>query len=437
MIKETLLRRTLFSNRLRLLEAKKDLYGRVEDSKSIREHQVRAFNAMWSKALAGNAFYRAWRSKHGLPATIASLAEIAEFPALTKLDIRRNRDEIFRDLPPHRLVSTGGSTGEPTPFPTRNEEKDWEYANTYLGKSWWGVDPLDPILMYWGHSHLFGKGPKMRVNRARRDLGDWLINTRRENAYDMTPETLSRYLANLRRHNPVAIIGYTSCLYQLSKYALEKGIGIGKQGRLKAVIPTSETVTSQDIELIHRAFGAPVAVEYGMAETGVIAYSRGESDRLCVFWDSFVVEAAADGGLFVTTLNDRLFPLVRYRTDDFGETEEADRGSALYLRNVKGRTKESVAVAGRTGETLNLSGILLVHILKGYPGILGINFKQLDGRRVQIRLSSDAPIDLHGTRDWFFRLLLKDHPDVREDAFDFAQVNRTEKTVAGKEKILC
>ena len=49
------------------------------------------------------------------------------------------------------------------------------------------------------------------------------------------------------------------------------------------MVVTSETVTDYDVNLIEKVFNVPCVIEYGMAETGVIAYSKDNSKILSYF----------------------------------------------------------------------------------------------------------------------------------------------------------
>ena len=46
-----------------------------------------------------------------------------------------------------------------------------------MARSWWGVNPLDNMVLLWGHSHLFGTGIKGQINHKLRLLKDILIKT--------------------------------------------------------------------------------------------------------------------------------------------------------------------------------------------------------------------------------------------------------------------
>ena len=138
-----------------------------------------------------------------------------------------------------------------------------------MARGWWNVKPLDGIFLIWGHSHLFGDGIKGQINYYKRLFYDWLINTKRLSAYDLSINSLSNYYQILKKSNPTLIIGYTSAIYKLAKHIDENNLDIENKSNLKGVVVTSETVTNYDINLIKKVFNVPCIIEYGMAETGL------------------------------------------------------------------------------------------------------------------------------------------------------------------------
>jgi phenylacetate-CoA ligase len=430
-IQKYFIKNTVFKNRLHILEGKIDLYDRDLSVDDIYEYQLVEFNKIWSSAILNTPFYKMWKNKHSLPDSIQSLEELKHFPILTKKDIQSNKDLIFNHLNKYSIISTGGSTGEPSKFPTSKIEQYFNYANTYMARARWHIKPLDHCLLFWGHSHLFGAGVLGRVNQYKRIMQDWLINSVRLNAYDMSVETTSYYHNEVCRRNPTFILGYTSILYKISKFIKENNLSIGNKSNLKAVIVTSEVVTDYDIELIESVFNVPCVIEYGMAETGVIAYQLNKSKRLSVFWDSFVCVKNEDNNLLVSTISNKLFPLINYQTDDIVEC--ADSPSILIIDEIQGRKKDILNVAVRDGE-ISLSGILMVHILKSYKGIYSIQFKQLENLSAEIRLVTDLGVDLDDVKKYFIHNIKIDHKDILAESFIFKNLDHIEKTIAGKEK---
>jgi phenylacetate-coenzyme A ligase PaaK-like adenylate-forming protein len=305
-----------------------------------------------------------------------------------------------------------------------------------MGRSWWGVDPLDPMLLFWGHSHLFGTGARGLWCHYKRKFYDKCLNVHRQNAYDMGIGTIGEYYREYRRSNPSVILGYTSCIYKLAKYMFEHRLDCGRKKRLKAVIVTSETVTGSDVELISKVFGVPVIIEYGMAETGVIAYSYDSTWNIRLFWDSILALEGRDHVLNITTISDKYFPLINYHTEDIVEVLREADGSILELRSIQGRKRDVLRIGAVDGSYLEVSGILLVHVLKSYPRLYSIQFEQLEQNTVRILLAADRPLDLPEVKDYFIREVRKDHANIDGNCILMEQVESVSKTLAGKEGMI-
>jgi len=428
-----ILRRVLFRNRRKMLADKVERY-RTQDREGIERLQVAQFNAVWSYCLSDVPFYRVWAREHDLPNRIDRPTDLAAFPTLTKRVIVERSDEIFRGGTVRRWVTTGGSSGEPARYPFGTTEADLAWANMYLGRSWWGIRPFDDHVMLWGHSHLFGTGLKGRIAQSKRKGADRVLNIRRFNAYDMTEQALESHLRRLRGSNAVFIVGYTSAVFRLARYIEANGLAL-QMNRLRGVVLTSETVSDADMDTVERIFRAPAIIEYGAAETGVIAYSRAKARPLQVFWDSFICLADAGGVLRLTTITPRLFPLVNYEIGDVVGGANPDDRSVLTFDSVLGRRQDVIKVAAVDGRELELSAILPVHILKGYAGVRSVAFEQHDAS-VSVFVETDGALDTDDIAGYFVREIRKDHPNFDPHSVTFLQITEQQKTPAGKHRLL-
>ena len=433
MFKDAFIKKIVFRDRIKLLKERNNIYNKNLSNESIYEYQLNKFNLQWRTIVRDNKFYKYWYKKHNLPSQIANLEDLQGFPILTKKDIQQHRDLIFSNSPNCPVISTGGSTGEPTQFPTSRIEQLNNYANTYSGRGWCNISPLDEIILFWGHSHLFGIGIQGQINQIKRSLSDYLINTKRLNAYDMSVGTLDKYYKIIKKSDPKAILGYTSLIYKLAKYIKENNLNVGDKSNLEAIIVTSETVTQMDVKLIEEVFRIPCVVEYGMAETGVIAYSKLDTKDLRVFWDSFIGLKDSNNILNITTINDKLFPLINYRTDDIISTN--DDHSILKMSSINGRKKDIVEIVSN-GKLLEISGILLIHALKLYKGIFEIQFIQKEHGKVSIHFTANSEMNIPKVLNYFIENIKVDYPDIDSDCFDIVQVDSIPKTIAGKQKLI-
>ena len=418
----------IFNKRLKLIKSKKKLYQINYTEHEINKYQITKFNKIWQKAYSEILFYKNWKTKYNLPNLISNIEELKSFPVLRKKHIQEDRKLIFSSLKNYNLISTGGSTGKPTIFPSSKNESLNSYANHYLARGWWGINPLDQILFFWGHSHLFGSGYKGKLNYFKRLFYDWLINTKRLNVYNMSLGNLESFYKIIKKSNPSMIIGYTSSIFKMAKYIDENKLDIGDKKNLKGVVVTSETVTDYDIKLIKRVFKVPCIIEYGMAETGVIAYSKENSLNIKIFWDSFIGLRDEQNILNITTINDRVFPLINYRTEDLIETN--DNNSILQFQKILGRKNDFLKI--KIGNNLIEShSEFFTHILKSIKNIE--NFKIIQKKNLDIEIEY-VSINNFDVSEIFFNEISKEFNGVDKNTFIFRRVKDIQKTIAGKSK---
>lgn len=428
MFKELLLKKTFFAKRLTLLKKKKELYTQTVSVDNKIAYQLNEFNNIWVKAQQ-HPFYKQWQQTYNLPSKINSLEELESFPTLSKAYIQQNQHLIFSHLSQYATLTTGGSTGQPTKLPFFMHESEVQYANTYLGRSWWDSAPLERFILIWGHSHLFGAGWRRPIKQIKRLLSDWGINTYRIDAYNLSENNLAKTLQSIETYLPTTLIGYTSSLTQLAKYALINASQ--PSSNLKVIIATSETVDIADKTIIEKAFQAPLAVEYGMAETGPIAYSSPRNEYLDIFWDSFIVQKNNEQ-LIITTLYDRAFPLIRYESGDSASIMVQNKSSILSLGHISGRSNDIITIMNN-GIAIPVHSEIFTHILKSISEIE--SFKIIQNRTslfITIQYVSNYPLTSLPTQ--FFNAITLEFPTIDSSLFLFEPVTFIPKTIAGKTK---
>ena len=94
-----------------------------------------------------------------------------------------------------------------------------------------------------------------------------------------------------------------------------------------------------------------------------------------------------------------------------------------------------VKVNNRDGSQAELSGILIVHLLKGYPGIYSVASEQMAEGHLAVKISSPVRLDTEAIKTFFLKEIAKDHPDIDADVIEVVQTLQEDKTIAGKEKI--
>ena len=320
--------------------------------------RLEKFNSIWKDAYDNVPFYAEWRSKHGLPDAINDIAELANWPILEKQDLILNRDMLLRkDISDSHESVTGGATGEPLHFRTMQGENDAVTANKWIGWARMGVYPDSRCFLLWGHRHFYGQGFKSNLKFAWRRAKDWMTNNLRMDATDLSPHALEKDVQCLIRYKPECIIAYSASLLALvrtcSSYR-ERCTALG----IKAIICTAGPLTADERNEISLFFNAPVGMEYGSMEAGVMAYKTPMTDnRYKVFDDTHIIhpEMQSDSGIdqiIVTTLTRRYLPLIRYRIGDFM--------SEAHIRE-DGTVEKFKEVSGRTGDVIDLGNGIRFH----------------------------------------------------------------------------
>jgi phenylacetate-coenzyme A ligase PaaK-like adenylate-forming protein len=417
-------------SRLALLAERQHRHSEIVDPGEIERWQVHAFNRIWPQAIERFQFYANWQRRHGLPEQLKSIRELTRFPILRSADIEASLPTIAKDAAPCRLIFTGGSTGRSRLFPRGSEDSGLFYASMYLGRSWAGIRPGDDIVQIWGHEHLFGDGALGRLRKVQRQMKDWLIGTRRLNVYRLDDASVAFYFQTIHTRPGTVIIGYVSAIRRLLDFIEHSGIdGVG--ARVHAVIFCAEAVTAKDFDRVRRLLDAIPLVEYGMQETGVMAYSCPRSSNLVFFWDAFHCHATTDRELVITTLQPQRFPLINYGTED--RVELLDDAVTLPFRcaRIAGRTRDILHLTMRGGRVVETHSELIIDVLDVLPEVRSYLIHQR-GDVIEIAVTAAPDVQLHAIASRFQREIVREFPTLDLSKIVFTPLERAPQTLAGK-----
>jgi len=394
--------------------------------------QLARFNRCWERLSANVPYYAGLVERRCAPERFESWAQmIAALPVADRPFLYANLPALCDpSRPADGYRTTGGSTAEPVSLPAWHAETAETESNEWMGRAWYGIDPAEPCLRLWGHSHLLGSGPRGWINARLREAKDTLLGIERVSAYDLSDAALLDAWDRLGRSRAAYIIGYSAALDRFARVAREAG----RENRvpLKAVVATSESFPFPDSsETVAAAFCAPVAMEYGSVETGVLAHTR-PGEGYHAFWLSYFIEAtepAPQGGykVRVTSLYPRAFPLVRY-----------DLGDAIVLSEPTLGVQRFEAVLGRSNAFLEFDGgervhsEAISHAVKGAGPVSGYQMVQENGA-CRLRLTVLAPL-APAQVEVIRERLAKIHP--RLGAACIETVERLEQTRAGKTPLI-
>lgn len=318
------------------------LYRKSCDKSFISEYQVERFNKIWRDTYLNIPFYEQWKQQNNLPDRISFLRELSDWPVITKKILQTHYNSLYRyNVKAQSFLQTGGSTGEPLRLPTWTDHDT--AVSMWIGRSAYGILPGMKTFMIWGHRHLYGSGLTSYINTRKQSLKDWVSNRRRFSAYDLSLSKMKDYYTEYVNYAPDFVIGFSSSILAFVRANNDKDVVYHP----KAVLCTAGPLTENEKQEISSFFQAPVCMEYGSVECGVMAYTEPETGEYRAFWDTHILQGKIDkyGECcnIVTQLTNRYIPLIRYDIGDYLEVDSSESTlSIIRIKNVKGRPSEMV-----------------------------------------------------------------------------------------------
>jgi len=239
--------------------------------------------------------------------------------------------------------STGGSTGEPTPY-----FHDECMMRVMLGVTAFmrlrvGWRPGMAIVAVWGSERDIGKSVTWRGK-----LSNLLRNRLLIDGYDLTEQTARRVVATICRHRPVAVYGFTSMLEFVAAQALEMNL-TPPPGSVKTAWNGGEMLLAHQSEVFRKAFGVPILNWYGGRELSTMAVQEREDSPLHVLRPFLFLEVVDDEGkpvgpnepgrLIWTSTVCQGTPFLRYDVGDVGVYDQTHKNESgvFALRELQGR----------------------------------------------------------------------------------------------------
>ncbi len=341
-------------------------------------------------------YYRARFAEIGFnPESVQSAADLARLPLLTKVDIRAAGDAMKSDQAQDLArFNTGGSSGEPLIFYIGKERVSHDVAAKWRATRWWGVDIGDPEIVVWGSPIELGRQDRVKA------LRDKLLRTKLLPAFEMSPQKLDAFVAEIRAMRPKMLFGYPSALAHIAQHAEVRGVRMDGLG-IKVAFVTSEALYDHQRQQIERTFACPVANGYGGRDAGFIAHQC-PSGNMHITAEDIIVEivdgngnplpAGESGEIVVTHLATKDFPFIRYRTGDVGVLGDAlcacGRGLPL-LKAIEGRSTDFVVAQDGTV----MHGLALVYVIRDLPGVRQFKIVQESMQLTRVLLATDNQFD--------------------------------------------
>jgi phenylacetate-CoA ligase len=218
-------------------------------------------------------------------------------------------------------------------------------AAMFRFQGWMGVGLRDRKVEVWGAALR-----PTRTQELRSALLASVLRTRRVDSFGLGPSSFPGVLRLLSEWKPALVHGYCLSIVDLARWITEQGVTVP----VRAVSTTVEPLFDEQRQVIRAAFGCETFDQYACGESEATAMECAAHEGLHVTEERAVVELGPEGEVILTDLDNRAFPLIRYRNGDAAEW--SDRGCSCgrqsrMLRRVLGRVGD--IIVGLDGQRLH------------------------------------------------------------------------------------
>lgn len=293
----------------------------------------------------------AYAAYRGLQAACAAEL-LAAMPLLSKEAIKANQESYLSSAmgpDTHLMAFTGGSTSVPMKLYLEkyvSRSKDFAYNTAFDHVA--GVREHDTILALRGRTVPgAGKpgGPLWMFDPIKRYL--------HLSSDHLEPEFMPHYVEAIRKWRPAFIHAFPSALVPLCHW-LRANPAPDITARIRCIQLFSENIYDYQVALMRSVFGCPVLLDYGHSERAVKAISLPDDPRY-FFWPLYgkvelvdtagksITEPGVLGEIVATGFDNRVMPLIRYRTGDLAMWSGAPnrlRPGFPVVERIEGRLQE-------------------------------------------------------------------------------------------------
>jgi phenylacetate-CoA ligase len=248
---------------------------------------------------------------------------------------------------------TSGSSGKPLTYGKDYFCHAMTWAHIMDRFGWYGIDFNTSF-----QARFYGI-PLDKKGHYKERIKDTIANRHRFSIFDLSEETLEKFLNTFRRKKFDFINGHTSSIVLFAKYLKKKNVILTSVcSTLKTCVVTSEMLYEDDKKLLEHQLGVPVVNEYGASELDLIAFTNKEG-KLQLNNDTIFVEIVDDNGsvvphgevghIVVTSLYNKAHPFIRYDIGDLGAIDSKSTPKTQILKKLEGRANDNAQLAdGKT-----------------------------------------------------------------------------------------
>lgn len=297
---------------------------------ALQKRNEERFLEIFRTAYDKSKFYHKLYLDNGIKKEdIKTLEDIKKLPVVTKEMVKKYASEMLT-VPRFMVIAghTSGTTGTPLCI-YESWPSIWRsQAYTYCARKRNGFKYGQRLVSLRGN-----------LDKRQTYLKVHISNTLYLSSYNINKETTGLYYKLISDWSPVAIEGYPSSLYSLALFL--------KDADLKLHIPvaftSSETLLEYQRELIEERFGTDLFDNYGMTEQTIYlqeAYNHNGYYEL----PGYSINEYLEDGEICTSLINKEFPLIRYRSYDIMERTELSGSSnpQIIVTRIYGRKEDFI-----------------------------------------------------------------------------------------------
>jgi phenylacetate-CoA ligase len=357
--------------------------------------------------------------------TLSEDFDFSRLPILTKPDVVVHMSDLLvrgADQRTTPIGHTGGSTGKPLAFyydEAKHELMRAGMMRSYMMSGW---RPGQKILNFWGARQDTVSGGVF----GNSGWDDFIAAEKTLPAHEINPSKLHDWVSFIQSYRPVLLQGYASILAALARFVIDNKLNM--PASLSGVYSTAEVLDDSQRRVMEQAFGCRVFNQYGSREIPNIACEC-RHGNMHVFTDMVWLESLG-GQLIVTSLTNRLMPMIRYEIGDSGSLKdgECDCGSPLPLMEM-GMCRQNDLILAPDGRRLHPS--FFNRLLYGLTQIEQYQFVQDEPGKIALKVVAAMPLDA--------ALVATLRDSLRNDAglaFELDYVREIERTVSGKHRFV-
>jgi len=404
------------------------LRNQTLSKKQLHNIQIQALNSIIRHAYSNTAYYH---DKYSLSPRNNTQEFIADsLPILHKEEVVQHREEMLaRDVDRQTLSLgyTGGSTGKPVAFYYDQHKHELMRAGmirSYMGCGW---KPGQKILNFWGAKQDIQHG-----NSISQKFQDYIAAEKTIPAYEYTEAQLQEWAEAIRSYRPVVLQGYASILAELASYIIVSHIEMPPS--ILGIYSTAEVLHDGQRKLMEQAFHSMVFNQYGSREIPNIACECRHGNQH-IFTDMVYLDPQHindEDRLILTSLTNRVMPLIRYDIGDTGKLKEGDCpcGSPFPMMEM-GLCRSNDLIKTRSGKSIHPS--YFNGLLYGQTGIRQYQFIQSEVDKITLNIVSPCSLHVETTNILQERI----RRDIDEKMLlEINYVNDIKRSVSGKHRFV-